>query len=81
MDQTPSHHNTIVKFEYLEDSDLKNLPFDTPADVERYWTLAAERIKSDVVIESGSPLADIDLEDNPPCKVPAEIIQMALASA
>lgn len=25
MDQTASHHNAVVKFDYLEDSDLNNL--------------------------------------------------------
>ena len=81
MDQTFSNRDAVVNFEYLEDSDLRNLPFNTPADVERYWTLAAERIKSGFVIEGGSPLVDIDLEDNLPRKIPAEIVQMELASA
>ena len=35
MDQTASHHNELFQFEYLENSDLKSLSFDTPADVER----------------------------------------------
>ena len=81
MEMTASHHNEVVKSEYLDDSDSKNLPFDTPADIERYWTLAAQHIKSDFVIEGGTPLVDVDLEDKPPRKLLTEIVQMELASA
>ncbi|KAF6217713.1 hypothetical protein HO133_006540 [Letharia lupina] len=80
MDQAVSFDNGAITLEHLKDCDLKHLPFETPAEIERYWTLAAECIKSDFVIEGGTPRVDIDMEDNPTCKLPAEIIQMEQAS-